>query len=227
MAYSTFSKFKADYEAVQQAAIAYHKTGKSLPTVTADSAWALYQNTMKAPLGFQIFGRHIFDQADQIKLFMNNMKPNSSAQMPKFMQGITNTELDNFGKTNSLEGGSALLTGRDHWNFTVNDSWLLAGVHSYQDFHPTSPIITANIFHNNFILTITGRELYGMALAGYTEYNSGSEALGKVYTCTDRRKADGANLVDYQVELSKLKSVDEAKRFFVEKGFSVPQGNLV
>jgi hypothetical protein len=220
MPYTEFAKFQADYEACQSTAMAYYKlTG--IPYVSATVAWNLYVNTSKASLGFQIFGRHIFDAQDQINLFMNKMKPNSSGQLPSFMVGITNTELNNMGKTSDIEGGSVLLIGKDKWNFTVNDTWLLGGANSLQEFYPASPVTKRNILHNNFILTITGRELVGLALAGYKEVQSGYDAIGKTYAPGDRPTAQNLSLVDYQVALANLKSVGDAEAFFANKGFTL------
>ncbi|MDX8349988.1 hypothetical protein SLH49_18520 [Cognatiyoonia sp. IB215446] len=131
------------------------KVVKSIP---AEEAWDLYQNTRRAPLQMQIFGRHIFDQNEQVIKFAKSAPSGDSKQMPSFMVGITQTELDNFGKTNANETGSALLTRRDSWNLTINDVWVCGGAHAVQEFHPASPINARNIFSQQHILTITGRD---------------------------------------------------------------------
>ena len=223
MAYTDLAKFTADFEACQSAAMSFYKLS-GIPSVSATIGWNLYVNTFKASLKFQIFGRHIFDAQDQISLFMKKMQPNSSGQLPTFMVGITDTELQNMGKTNDLEGGSVLLIGRDKWNFTINDTWLLAGANSLQEFYPASPVNKRNILHNNFILTITGRELFGLALAGYREVPAAYDAIGKTYEPGDKIKARDTSLVDYQVALSKLKSVGDAEAFFTQAGFTIPAG---
>lgn len=227
MTYNTFSEFQKDFEAVQQAGMAFHKVFNVMPNVPSNTAWNLYINTKRASLGFQVFGRHILDQADRIELFKKRVPSGESGQLPKFMQGLTDVEFTGFGKTNDEESGSVLKISNNKWNFTVNDSWVLAGVHSYQPFYPASPVISANIFHNNYVLTITGRELVGLALAGYKQNKTGYDALGTIYECGTRSVADKLSLVDYQVEIAKLKSVSDAKNFFEKAGFVIPEMNLV
>jgi hypothetical protein len=226
MTYNTFADFRPDFEAVQQAGMSFHKVAKVMPNVAADMAWNLYVNTKRAPLGFQVFGRHIIDQAERIELFKKAVPSGGSGQMPKFMQGLTDVEFTGFGKTNDEESGSALKISNNKWNFTVNDTWVLAGVHAYQPFYPASPVISANIFHNNFVLTITGRELVGLALAGYKQHKTAYDSIGTIYEPGARSAADKANLVDYQVAISKLKSVADAKSFFEKAGIVIPEMSL-
>lgn len=226
MTYKTFAEFQPDFEAVQQAAMAYHKVFSVMPNVSSSLAWNLYVNTSKSPLGFQVFGRHIIDQTERVELFKKKIPSGESGQLPNYMQGLTDCEFIGFGKTNDETGGSVLKISNQKWNFTVNDAWVLAGIHSFQPFYPASPVISANIFHNNFIFTITGRELLGLALAGYEQHNTGYDALGTIYECKDRAKAAKANFVDYQMALASIKSVADAKSFFEKTGFKIPEMNL-
>ena len=96
------------------------------------------------------------------------------------------------------------------------------GVHSYQDFHPASPIKARNIFDDVRFppLTITGRELVGLALAGYVAV-AGHPTLGTIYRRSCDSKASSLNLVDYQVMITKLKTVEQAKSFFQKAGFRI------
>lgn len=219
MAY-TKEKFTPDFEAAQQAGLSYHGMAQVVDSIPVNDAWALYENTRRAPLKMQIFGRHIFDQNENVVKFAKKVGSGESAQMPDFMVGITQTELDNFGKTNANESGSALLTGRDSWNLTINDVWVCAGAHALQEFHPASPVNARNIFSQQHILTITGRELVGLALAGYIPV-SGHESLGTIYRPSITHKVDDLNLVDYQVTIADLKSVDHAQEFLRRKGFDI------
>ena len=226
MTYKTFAEFRPHFEAVQQAAMSFHKVFSVMPNVAPEVAWRVYMNTKRAGLGFQVFGRHVIDQAERIELFKKNVPKGESAQMPKFMQGLTDCEFDGFGRANDETSGSALKISNTKWNFTVNDAWVLGGVHSFQPFYPASPVISANILHNRFAVTITGRELVGLALAGYKEYNTGYDALGTIYECKNRSIAMKLTLIDYQVKLSELKTDADAKNFLQSAGFSVPQMNL-
>lgn len=220
MTYHTFAQFEPHFSAAQSAAHSFHGTAKSLPNVTASDAWNLYNNTKNATLAMQVFGRHIFDAEGAVRKFMSETPVGTSRQMPDFMQGITNVETANFGKANDTDSGSLLMAGKDKWNFTINDCWLLGGVHGHQEFHPASPINFRNIYHNTFILTITGRELFGLALAGYVE-REGHKAMGRLYAPSSKQKADALDLITYQSELAKMKTVEGAKAFFEKAKFEV------
>jgi hypothetical protein len=75
--------------------------------------------------------------------------------------------IQNFGVVNNSDNGSILLMGSALWNLTVNDCWVLGAVHSQLPFYPASTVSNANIFDDKYILSITGRELFGLALFGY------------------------------------------------------------
>ena len=218
MAY-TKTQFTSDFEAAQQAGLAYHGMAGVLDSIPSSQAWDLYQKTLNAPLRMQIFGRHIFDQNEQVVKFANSVPAGSSAKMPEFMVGITQTEIDNFGATNANSSGSALLTGRNDWNLTINDVWLCAGVHSLQQFHPASPLTHNNIYSKKHILTITGRELVGLVMAGYVPV-SGHRDLGTVWRPSITKKVDDLNLVNYQVTIASLKTEADAKSFFASRGLN-------
>lgn len=153
----------------------------------------------------QIFGRLFLDDAD------NRIRLRDQPQLPSEMIGITLFEWQNF---NSLK--------LDEWNMAVNDTWVLAGVNSLQDFYPASLVDEKNIIDNRFIppLTIMGRELVGLTLAGYQEA-SGHPALGKAYVHGNRKKAEDLSLVDYDEGVSQLKNVGDAKAFFKKAGFVI------
>jgi hypothetical protein len=220
MVYNSFQEFEPHFSAAQSAAHSFHKTSKTLPNVAANDAWNLYRNTKSAALEMQIFGRHIFDAETSVRKFMKETPSGTGRQMPDFMVGITNIELDNFGKANDESSGSALLAGRDKWNFTINDVWLLGGVHGLQPFHPASPINFRNVFHNQFFLTITGRELLGLALAGYKEV-PGNKSVGGAYVPDNKSAAKDLTLLTYQTELSKITSLDAAQKFFEKAGYTI------
>jgi hypothetical protein len=155
----------------------------------------------------QIFGRLFLDDADR------RISIRAQPQLASEDIGITLFEWQNF---NSLK--------LDEWNFAVNDTWLLAGVNSLQEFYPASLVNEKNIIDNRFIppLTIMGRELAGLALAGYQEA-SGHPALGKAYVPSPGKegKAKSLSLVDYDNGLSPLKTVGDAKAFFKKAGFEI------
>lgn len=214
-------KFIVDFEACQKHGLDYQNMFKIMRSVPASDAWNLYQNTRLAPLKMQIFGRHIFDQGEAISKFVRSNKSQGFASLPHdSMIGITQTEIRNFGGVNKESSGSALKSGADDWNFTVNDVWLCAGVHALHEFHPASPLNSRNIFHQNFVLTITGRELVGLALAGYVPV-AGHASLGTIFRPSITQKVEDFNLVIYLETVLSLKTVADAKNFLINKGINV------
>jgi hypothetical protein len=102
----------------------------------------------------------------------------------------------NFGITSDRSSGSILMMGQS-WNLTINDAWLLGGVHSHQPFYLAFRKSYKNLFTDSYKhnLTITGRELLGLLLSGY-KLEAGGE-LGDVMVCKNPGKADKMTLVKY------------------------------
>jgi hypothetical protein len=223
MPYDKLEDFRQDYEVAQNGAAAVHGNINQTKPVPVDVAWKLYQNARKPDLDFHIFGRHITGQkAKSLQDFRN--EKGKTAQLPKELQGITKSQLDqhekNFGYVNDGSSGSILMMGGNKWNFTVNDSWVLGGVHSGLPFYAASPITKANILDKKYYLSITGRELLGLALAGYKE-EKGHPALGTVYVCADKKKAAALRLTDYQAAVAEIVSKKAAEAAFKKAGFKL------
>jgi len=223
MPYDDLATFRQDYEVAQNAAAAVHGNNNATKPVPVDVAWKLYQNARKPNLDFHLFGRHITGKkAKSLQDFRD--EKGKTAQLPKELQGITKSSIDkyeqNFGYVNDSGNGSILMMGGQKWNFTVNDSWLLGGVHSHLPFYAASPISKANILDKQYYLSITGRELLGLALFGYKE-EKGHPALGTVYVCADKKKASAARLTDYQLAVSEIVSKKSAEAAFKKAGFKL------
>jgi hypothetical protein len=218
--YNDFQPFRTDYEVAHLASRAVH--GNIPPTKAVDPgvAWNLYQHARNPVLGFHVFGRHI--AAEEFTDL--RAKKGLNVDLPKHLQGISFSSLDyfkkNFGYVTDKGDGSILNMGGKDWNFTVNDTWLLGGVHSRLAFYAASVISKDNILDNDYNLSITGRELMGLALFGYTEVHN-HKALGVAYICTDRAKADAAKLTDYQCAVGQIKSRNDAASFFKKAKFKL------
>lgn len=193
--------FKHDFEKAQKDELGknYEKFHKSFW-----DAWSLYQNTLSAPLEMQIFGRHVFTKSAQRNIGL----------------GIGLSEVDNFGKANSRSSGSIQLLNKGDWNATINDVWLCAGIHGLHQFHPASLLNSTNIFDKQFILSVTGRELVGLAIAGYVP-REGHKALGRIYTPSITKNAEDFNLMAYREQIKKIESIENAILFFKQKGFNI------
>jgi hypothetical protein len=129
----------------------------------------------------------------------------------------------NFGVVNNTQAGSILLMGSDRWNLTVNDCWVVGAVHSHLPFYPASRVSKANIYDAKYILSITGRELYGLAIFGYRQVITPySDVLGTAFEVQDAGKASGATLKSYQEAMGRL-TKDGAEKAFKDAGFSIAE----
>ena len=194
------SAFEVDYEAVTGAS--YNRQGRSV-------AWQVYIGALQTPLKMQVFGRHIRGRDGEI-----------IAKSEQGQMGITQDEMNNFkhpvsDAANSLQGGSILNV--NEWSLTVNDSWVCGGVHGRQPFHAASPLIDDNIFDRTFLLTVTGREMVGLALAGYRKA-TGNPKLGTVFQPTQTAKTEGLTLATYKAKIEELSTQDLARVFLVKSG---------
>lgn len=150
------------------------------------------------------------------------------AQMEREKQNIPaaiNTDKDkpmikNFGVVNNNDSGSILLMGDTNWNFTINDTWLLGAVHNYLPFYPASAVSRANIFEDKHVLSITGRELFGLAVFGYRQVIPEYAELGTAFEVVNHIKAAGATLVKYQEAMNNL-TKQRAKKAFKDAGFRI------
>lgn len=220
MAYGNDTDFKKHYEVASLAAKAIHGDIGQTKTVDPDVAWMAYSHARNPQLGFHVFGRHLASR--DLQPFRTGR--HITQDLPANLQGISLSPYDkfkeNFGYINDVDDGSILMMGGDKWNFTVNDSWLLAGVHSYLPFYSASVIARGNIYDNEYFLTITGRELLGLACYGYQQVH-GHDSLGVAYQCTNRAKADSGTLVDYQAVVGEIKSMQDAAAIFRNAGFTL------
>lgn len=83
----------------------------------------------------------------------------------------------------------------DKWHPTMNDCWVLGGVHRLATFKLVSPKIPQNIWnHQGGYFIVTAREILGLIHFGY---QSTRERDSVLFTPKDTARARGANLVDY------------------------------
>jgi hypothetical protein len=183
----TYSK-KTEFDA-DYYKVEMNHVGES-PHVTSEMAFLLYTNVFGSKtkgLGFQIFGRHVY-------------RPERRGQI-----GIAEDEIVNL---------NPLLTA--NWSIPINDTWLLAGVNSMQEFHAASPITFDNILDAEYIVTVTGRELVGLALAGYKEHKDAK--LGRVYQPYSTGMAEGLTLPKYDEVVKNLTDHGKVLKFLREQG---------
>ena len=201
MAYEKDADFYADYKSVMG--------GPPIGQRDQDTmlrAWTVYTNHRHAaPLGMQVFGRH--NKFRTGRMVSNSVQPGITlAEMKNFRApgAPDNTRLATDEKmiANSLQGGSILRIIPDQWTPQINDSWLCGGVHSLQPFHSASILNDENVFSTDeHIVTVTGRELVGLALAGYKRHNTQFEPI---FARTITTKCDDLTLVMYKAKLDEL-----------------------
>jgi hypothetical protein len=171
---------------------------------SAEVAYEFYRNLFEKKvqhekdntvLEFQVFGRHVFKHDWAIETLMA-----VGEQLPPDMVGIGSPELKNFAPLK-----------RNDWSVAINDTWLLGGINGLQDFHAASPITWKNILDDKYIMTVTGRELVGLALAGYTQK---STSTNEVFVHRDKKRAEDLSLTAYDDEVSKLKDAAQVKDWF-------------
>jgi len=209
---------------------------------TVDAAWKLYEKTRSAPLEAQVFGRHKNNPSDEpgIELFGEVFPKIEKKRLFGLYTGRESTkERDerirkagfvlkhpthgrplspvefNFGVTSDVSSGSILMMGQS-WNLTVNDAWLLGGVHAQQPFYLAFRATYKNIFSDTYKhnLTITGREMLGLLLSGY-RLKSGGESLGEVMVCENPTKADRMNLVEYAAAAQNIENPLKGKDMLI------------
>jgi hypothetical protein len=194
------AQFIVHYNALQKKALSWNVPDSE--EVSAERAFGFYCETFaimqrqanakgEAVPPCQIFGRLLFNDTD------GRIERRAKAQQESEDIGITIFEWQNF---NSLK--------LEEWNMALNDTWVVAGVNSGQPFYPASLVNEKNIIDTRFTppLTIMGRELVGLALAGYREAPA-HPTLGKAYAPIDKKKAQDFSLIDYEGGLSPLNNV--------------------
>ena len=201
MIYATLGEFYKHFEGSQ---------------VGPEDAWKVYLGAKKAALKMQVFGRHVKVGKRIMEVTVHHKRENATPR------GITNEEMNNFkhsasAKANSLVGGSILALPQEGWSFGINDAWVCGGVHSGQEFHCASdPGANDNVFDAKHMVTVTGRELIGLAIAGYQRARGVSPKFGAVYVSTNKDYGL-LDLVSYKKQMDAFDNDQEKVRDFLLK----------
>jgi hypothetical protein len=157
-----------------------------------DKCYQVYENAATNRLDALVVGRIV-------KKMDGSSKPINLEQIGR---GIDDIERENFGRTNAGSAGSVL--DANDWTITMNDAWLMGGIHAMLDFYIASPRTAQNVIDPQFGATVTGRELLGLTTFGYTVHPN--TRLGEVYVCTNKGRARGATFVEYEKTFQEAKS---------------------
>ena len=180
--------------------------------IAEHSGWTVYQKTRDTPLDFVIFGRHLKDEN-------HNIVSNSDKR------GITQQELNNFkhpssaGSADSLQGGSILSLVKEGWRVTYNDAWICGAVHGLKEFHCASDLKPSNVFDKKFGLTVTGRELVGLHLAGFVRQQTVLKDGSRYVVFRNGVTSSAANLTlaSYSSAMAQLNTEAKARKFMNKK----------
>jgi hypothetical protein len=169
--YMTMAQFQADVDVCNP-----HYTDQQLASI--EVAWNVYHAAMDTDLQFLILGRWVM---------------NSIPEHP----GIDRILQENLHIMDEVFTGGPILNSHN-WTLLVNDAWVLGGIHSHTEFQLASPRTLENIYNDNGPyagqMTVTGRELTGLAVFGYAWNDLES---GEVAVCTNPDLADMADFPTY------------------------------
>lgn len=140
------------------------------------NAWAVYQHAMHTNLQSLVLGRWV---------------QNSNEQNP----GIDQTTRQNFQQMNEVDYGGSVMNS-NNWTMLMNDAWVLGGIHSHTPFYLASPRNQQNIAHQQYGITVTGRELLGLITFGY-EIVQANPTLGEAARVLNANAANGASFDAY------------------------------
>ena len=220
------------YDTIQEFTLAYNASAGTFGGVRAlgaAQAYIIYQRTKATPLGLCVLGRHINEAhggAVGIQWFEAGLTVTGAS--PTGVGGTSDHVAQNFGLvaehgndvliSDGVYGsafiGSILAAGG--WDLSVNDAWLLAGVHGFLPFYCASPMSAGNLLDAHYGITITGREVAGLLAFGYRiEDNT---ALGEVFTCRNQPLASDASFATYNALIAGMPTMGAARAFFQQYG---------
>lgn len=154
--------------------------------------WVIYQKTSTDP-GLQIIGREWDTDPYSIDANIigraiggyNRVGPGSwRPQSPNVPQGGLNTS----------PGARGNVLKMDRWHPTMNDCWVLGGVHRGATFKLVSPRVPANIWNPSGFPVVTAREMLGLLHYGYKIENGRDETL---FVPKDPAFAHKSTITDY------------------------------
>jgi len=163
------------------------KAGTTLPLIQK-YCWTVYSKAYKAS-GPQVIGR------------LGDLHRSLREKISNIMEG--QTLLDDPTQGNILKV--------DRWSLTVNDCWILGGIHRRADFSLMSGYTWKNVWNpdiNGFV--VTARELIGLQTFGYkagkgASLGPGSQAI-TTYASGDEGLALASDLEDYHLAVALLES---------------------
>jgi hypothetical protein len=154
--------------------------------------WIIYQKT-NTDAGFQIIGRE-WDtdpyslDANILGRAIGGYDKQASGKWTARPEGAP------VGGLNTSPGARGNVLKMDRWHPTMNDCWVLGGIHRGATFKLVSPRIPANIWNPMGFPVVTAREILGLLHYGYETQRVGSDVQ---FVPRDRGVAQRSNITDY------------------------------
>lgn len=220
------AKFSAQYlEAMGlYPAIYGSDTWRPTPPDTG-SAYSLYLHYAINGEGYQKFGRIIngsFIKKGFNEAAYQKYEPGGHAFNPgkDYNTSILNDPLFEFGHEGSKDNVMNYLK-KWGWSPALNDVWVLANVHARKRFDPISPLEATYVFDDKFGVSVFGRELVGLVLAGYIFKPSGDKGMFVPTHNSSEGCGSRLTLVQYVSTVNSLKGKEAYKSFFQHAGINV------
>jgi len=234
--FDTFDKFKAAYEKSKQ-------QGNQGGPVSPEVAYKIYTFTYNNPLRGLVMGRHTdkdgkttpagrdipaaggYREGCGINWFGDGgLKADETS--PTLVSGAPDYVAQNFGVTCEVEAfkGKAFsggILGANEWDYAINDTWVLAGVHRKMPVWCASALTKDNLISvRRDALTITGREVLGLLMFGYKKV-MGHVELGVGFECENHGLAEKADFAQYDAAGERYAKGSEAVQFFNKCGLNI------
>lgn len=172
-----------------------------------EDAYLLYLHYATNGVGFQLFGRIKnetnkftagFDESVYEAFEPGGYAFNPTKDMNKL---ILEDKIFWVGKDNEM---IMEYLKRFGWTPALNDIWVLANVHARKDFIPISPLRFTYIFDKDFGVSVFGRELVGITLAGYIKKTLFGQETFVAPHNEGRPGVDKLSLVGYSEKMKNL-----------------------
>jgi hypothetical protein len=164
----------------------------------AEYCWVAYSKSFSS-VGDMVIGRQndlarqgLYEKVADLVKPETSALPTDSKQTPTTSTGVPNlTLLD--------EGTHGNLLNQDKWAKSINDAWLIGGIHRKAKFRISSTLTMNNLWNQSGqdeFLVVTAREMLGLLHYGYELHQVGPWKIF-ILPANNFLQASRASLVDY------------------------------
>ena len=210
--------------------------------MTPEVAYKIYTLTYDNPLRGLVMGRHTSTDGKTTPAGRDIPAANGYADgcginwfgdgglkadenSPTLVSGAPDYVAQNFGVTCEVDWQgkkfSGGILGANDWDYAVNDTWVLAGVHRQMPVWCASALTKYNFISvRRNALTITGREVLGLLSFGY-ERVMGHPSLGVGFESSNAGLAEAADFEKYDAAAAKYVKGTDAIEYFNQCGLNI------